>query len=267
MRRPFIGDFPVTQTWGVNEQNYVQFGLKGHNGIDYGLPTGTVIIAPHSGKVIEVAYDQYGYGNYIKIENDVEGSILAHLQQQDVSVGQEVKEGDRIGLSNNSGNSTGPHLHWGYFRKPRDKADGFSGTINPFPYLNENAHDEPVGIPVNIIQKSSGFDKVIIGVWKDENIIKLLDELGLLKLTDERKDNSDKYTGEEVLGFIKGLVERCNHLQPKASNNDRVCNYLGISPDSSFEEIKAAIDSKSTGFKTVGEALTAILPKVKDINL
>lgn len=151
--RPFNGSFPVTQTWGINEQDYIQFGLKGHNGVDYGLPDSTPVIAPHGGKIIEVANDPSGYGLYVKIENDIEGSILAHLKRQDVNVGDIVNQGQQIGLSGNTGNSTGPHLHWGYYRKPRNKGDGYSGTINPWPYLKENNQDENSDIVVEGLRK------------------------------------------------------------------------------------------------------------------
>src|SRR3990167_5979943 len=149
MIRPFRGTFQVTQEWGndlvINGVHiYAQYGLKGHNGVDYGTPTGTPIIASHGGKVIEAAFDQYGYGMYVKIENDKEGSILAHLKSFVVNPGDIITEGTQIGLSDNTGNSTGAHLHWGYFRKPRNKTDGYSGTTNPFPYLTEN---QPVPIP------------------------------------------------------------------------------------------------------------------------
>lgn len=143
MKRPFSGTFPITQEWGVNPADYARFGLQGHNGIDYGTPTGTSIIAPHDGIVIEVVFDEYGYGMYVKIENDFEGSILAHLKSANVNPGDKILEGQQIGISDNTGNSTGSHLHWGYYRKPRNKSDGYSGTTNPFPYLTENQPQVP----------------------------------------------------------------------------------------------------------------------------
>lgn len=140
MRLPFDGSFSLTQTFankliigGVDI--YAQYGLRGHNGLDYGLPTGTKVLAPHSGKVIEAFNDPNGYGNYIKIENSVEGSVLAHLQSFAVSLGQEIKEGQLIGISNNTGNSTGPHLHWGYYKFPRDRANGYGGFIDQLPLI------------------------------------------------------------------------------------------------------------------------------------
>lgn len=96
MQKPFNSNFLITQTFGNklvinNVDVYGQWGYLGHNGIDYGTPSGTPIVAPHSGRVIESAYDSSGYGNYVKIENDVEGSVLAHFSKTEVSVGQEVK--------------------------------------------------------------------------------------------------------------------------------------------------------------------------------
>lgn len=150
MKRPFEGKYPITQEWGKNPADYARFGLKGHNGVDYGTPVGTPILAPHNGKVIEASYDQYGYGTYVKIENDVEGSILAHLSKHLVNPGDYVTEGTQVGISGNTGNSTGPHLHWGYYRMPRDKSNGYSGTTNPWQYLDENKPQPPVDPCVSV---------------------------------------------------------------------------------------------------------------------
>jgi murein DD-endopeptidase MepM/ murein hydrolase activator NlpD len=187
MIRPFLGMFPITQEWGINPQNYVQFGLKGHNGVDYGTPTGTPILAPHSGKVIEAAFDQYGYGNYVKIENDVEGSILAHFQSFNVNAGDTVSEGQQVGISNNTGNSTGPHLHWGYFRKPRNKSDGFSGTTNPFPYIEAPQQPNPTTPPLddkdNIIKALKEQETVLRNAitQKDALLVERSNEIGVLQ--------------------------------------------------------------------------------------
>jgi murein DD-endopeptidase MepM/ murein hydrolase activator NlpD len=88
MRSPVKKEF-VTQAFGVNPSRYAQWGLKGHSGIDYRafLPNGercyeggkSEVFAPHNGKILEYALDANGYGNYIKIENDNEGSVLGHF--------------------------------------------------------------------------------------------------------------------------------------------------------------------------------------------
>lgn len=139
-RIPFNGDFKITQKFGndlvVNGTHvYAVYGYKGHNGIDYGVPTGTNILAPHPGKVMEALFDPTGYGWYVKIENAIEGSILAHMMSLNVKQGDIVSEGQQVGISDNTGNSTGPHLHWGYYRFPRDRQNGYGGMIDQSPYI------------------------------------------------------------------------------------------------------------------------------------
>lgn len=136
MIKPFRGLFALTQRFGENPDSYKKFGILAHNGTDYATPTGTQIIAPHGGKVVEATNDPTGYGNYLKIENDKEGSVLAHLQTFQVKVGDTVSEGQPIALSDNTGNSTGPHLHWGYYTQPRNRQNGYAGFIDQLPLLS-----------------------------------------------------------------------------------------------------------------------------------
>lgn len=136
----------ITQEFGKNPDSYAKFGFKGHNGLDYRafMPNGdrctvlgkSEVFSPHIGKILENAYDPKGYGNYVKIENDKEGSVLAHLHNPShLKVGDFVNEGDLIGYQGTTGNSTGIHLHWGYYRIPRDRQNGYGGMIDQIPYL------------------------------------------------------------------------------------------------------------------------------------
>lgn len=139
-RLPFDGLFKITQDYGnvlflkdsqgKDYNVYSKFGLKGHNGIDFGLPEGTPVYAPHAGVILEATFDKDGYGNYVKIESKTEGSVLAHLKRISTTVGFEVKAGDLIGISGTTGNSTAPHLHWGYYTMPRNRANGYAGFID-----------------------------------------------------------------------------------------------------------------------------------------
>lgn len=137
MRRPFDGNFVQTQDWNDKRyrSSYAQFGLMGHNGEDYGTPTNTRIVSPHGGKIIEAQFD-LGYGNYVKIEDNLQGSVLAHLSKISVKVGMILIEGNEIGFSGTTGNSTGPHLHWGYYRLPRNRENGFLGYIDQSDWMN-----------------------------------------------------------------------------------------------------------------------------------
>ena len=186
MRLPYNGQYPITQVWGNKliqdgKEFYAQFGLAGHNGTDIGLPSGTEVLAPHSGKVIESYFDPSGYGNYIKIENAVEGSILAHLQEVFVEVGFQVKEGDLIAKSDNTGLSTGPHLHWGYYKFPRDRKNGYGGTIDPTPFI-DNVYQARLKVGFEIkpnvviaVGKNPGEENVNYGIISPTHFAKIID--------------------------------------------------------------------------------------------
>ncbi|HEV7918809.1 MAG TPA: peptidoglycan DD-metalloendopeptidase family protein [Solirubrobacterales bacterium] len=91
------------------------FGMRWgrlHAGIDLAAATGTPIRAADSGTV-RFAGVMSGYGNYTCIQHT--GSLstcYAHQSSIGVRVGQSVKQGQVIGLSGNTGHSTGPHLHF-----------------------------------------------------------------------------------------------------------------------------------------------------------
>jgi murein DD-endopeptidase MepM/ murein hydrolase activator NlpD len=83
-----------------------------HQGVDYGVPTGTTVVASSGGTVAKAGWGSgYGYVVYI---NHVDGTQTryAHLSKIYVSVGQQVSQGQKIASSGNTGVSTGPHLHF-----------------------------------------------------------------------------------------------------------------------------------------------------------
>jgi hypothetical protein len=83
-----------------------------HAGIDYGVPTGTVVSSCGPGKVV-LARSRIVTGNSIVIEH-LPGvySLYYHLDQIEIEEGSVVAAGTRIGLSGATGLATGPHLHW-----------------------------------------------------------------------------------------------------------------------------------------------------------
>lgn len=104
-------DGPITSGFG-GRSSPGGIGTTYHEGLDIGVPEGTPIRAAASGTVIIAAYTG-GYGNYTCIDH---GSGLStcygHQSSFAVSAGQSVSQGDIIGYSGNTGNSTGPHLHF-----------------------------------------------------------------------------------------------------------------------------------------------------------
>lgn len=113
---PTIGSYRISQTFAEHVQRRINNGWPPgsyNGGIDYACPVGTQIIAAADGVVTSVQQQTTGYGWHIRINHgDGYLGIYAHLSRIDVAVGQEVKAGDVIGLSGNTGNSTGPHLHF-----------------------------------------------------------------------------------------------------------------------------------------------------------
>ena len=108
-RRPFAGDYPITQRFG---ETYTD--RNGHTGIDYGCPTGTPILASASGTVTYAGWKNGGYGYCVFITHpDGNVTIYEHLLSNiHAVVGEKVQQGDVIGYSGSTGNSTGPHLHF-----------------------------------------------------------------------------------------------------------------------------------------------------------
>tara|TARA_B100001248_G_scaffold261377_1_gene252360 strand:- start:1619 stop:2527 length:909 start_codon:yes stop_codon:yes gene_type:complete len=83
-----------------------------HQGQDITVKTGTPIHAPADG-VVKRAYYAGGFGNHIKLDHgNGYTTLFAHLSKIKVKHGQEVKRGEIIGLTGNTGRSTAPHLHY-----------------------------------------------------------------------------------------------------------------------------------------------------------
>lgn len=109
-----------------------------HTGLDFAAPMGTPIYAAGDGKVIFAAYNAHGYGTSVDIDhgNGYE-SKYAHMMKLSVKEGDEVKRGQIIGYSGNSGMSTGPHLHYEIKHKgvKIDPLDYFYSDLSPTQFL------------------------------------------------------------------------------------------------------------------------------------
>jgi murein DD-endopeptidase MepM/ murein hydrolase activator NlpD len=104
---------------------------KMHEGNDFGTPVGTRLGSMSTGTVI-FAGVQGGYGNKVEIEYwDGTVSVYGHLSEIDVVVGQTLAPGDFVGLSGNTGHSTGPHLHL-------EIHPGGGSAIDPAPWLHDH---------------------------------------------------------------------------------------------------------------------------------
>ncbi len=101
-----------------------------HTGQDFAVPPGTPVRAVGGGTVVVAACGD-GFGNQIVVLHD--GGYCthyAHLSVLEVAPGQRVRAGERIGRSGNSGNSTGPHLHFEVRVTPQ-----MGSSVAPLPWL------------------------------------------------------------------------------------------------------------------------------------
>ena len=87
-----------------------------HNGTDFGAPIGTPIRASGSGKVVYAGRNG-GHGNFVKIDHPGPyASSYSHMHKIRVKNGQKVKQGQIIGTVGTTGMSTGPHLHYQFWK-------------------------------------------------------------------------------------------------------------------------------------------------------
>jgi murein DD-endopeptidase MepM/ murein hydrolase activator NlpD len=102
-----------TFVWPITSRNFTQFFWYGHPGIDVAQAEGAAVVASDTGTVTFAGWNIYGYGNLIVVNhgNGYE-TFYAHLSGINVSPGQIVYQGNRIGAVGNTGNSSGSHLHF-----------------------------------------------------------------------------------------------------------------------------------------------------------
>lgn len=116
----------ITSMFG-GRQSPGGIGSTNHKGVDIGTPMGTPVLAAKSGTVTWASWNG-GYGNCIIISHGNGNSTLyGHLSGYNVSTDQQVTQGQVIGYSGNTGNSTGPHLHFGIIEN--------NSWIDPLNYL------------------------------------------------------------------------------------------------------------------------------------
>jgi len=105
---PVIGT--ITSKFGVRNSTNPTVS-RYHSGLDIAANTGTQVVAALDGEVLEATTDTY-YGKYLKVKKDDIIMIYAHCSKLLVKAGDKIKKGSLIAYVGNTGNSTGPHLHF-----------------------------------------------------------------------------------------------------------------------------------------------------------
>lgn len=134
-----VSQLKMTSPWNPYRKHPVYGVVKPHRGIDL-VPAGSSahppVVAVLPGRVTTTAYQAGGAGEYVAIEH-ANGAVTRyfHMERNStaVSVGQEVKAGDKLGIMGNTGVGTGAHIHLEYW------PNGLSGgSVNPKSYLEIN---------------------------------------------------------------------------------------------------------------------------------
>ncbi|MDA9318927.1 peptidoglycan DD-metalloendopeptidase family protein [Flavobacteriaceae bacterium] len=90
--------------------------IRPHFGTDFAAPRGTPIRATASGTVVKSSYTR-GNGNYVKIKhNGTYSTQYLHMDKRGVKVGQFIKQGDYIGTVGMTGNTSGPHVCYRFWK-------------------------------------------------------------------------------------------------------------------------------------------------------
>ncbi|MCL5438942.1 MAG: peptidoglycan DD-metalloendopeptidase family protein [Patescibacteria group bacterium] len=257
---PFSGNFPVTFSCGQQSDNeeikkkFQEWGIVGHNGLDFGLTSGTEVYPCDSGKVVQSG-DNGDFGTSITIQHSWGQSIYGHLQETRVKEGDEIQVNNVIGLSGSSGAAFGDHLHFAIKPNNPDLNNGYLGFIDPAPYLSlpsqkeETTETPPIQTPpveeqmpleeikppepvihqeeptINI-EPEKPAEQSQIPQPSNEEIQKQVDEKLKTELDARRlKANQARQTKrEENLMKIEKLIE-----EKKLINNDDVRELLHVS--------------------------------------
>ncbi len=120
-----------------------------HKGVDFAMKPGNPVYATGDGVVESVKFEFFGYGNHVVIDHGFGYKTrYAHLKSIGLVEGMKVKRGECIGLSGNSGKSSGPHLHYEVIYKNR--------PVNPYNYYDLSMPPEEYEVMVQKTADASG---------------------------------------------------------------------------------------------------------------
>ena len=112
-RFPLQRQARISSPFNPNRRHPVTGRVRPHKGVDFAVSPGTPVIVPADGVIEKIAYQAGGAGRYVVVRHGREyQTVYMHLSRALVRAGQEVKKGERIALTGNTGISTGPHLHY-----------------------------------------------------------------------------------------------------------------------------------------------------------
>lgn len=111
----------ISSRYNLNRRiKYYGFKLRPHRGTDFAAPVGTPILATADG-VVTKSERRGGNGNYVKIRhNGTYETQYLHMKARNVKVGQHVSQGDVIGWIGMTGNTSGPHVCYRFWKNGKE---------------------------------------------------------------------------------------------------------------------------------------------------
>ena len=166
-----------TQKFGENKLTwYKDMGLLGHNGIDWGYNDGTEVYASHDGVIKFAGIDGAGGLGVDVWDGKSFFTRYWHLKSWIYNVGTPVKAGQLIAYGDNTGMSTGSHLHFGLKLTDNkgntiNKDNGYLGAIDPFPYMRWWEINMLTKEQVEMLQALEGYsDKQGAEYWSGKDL-------------------------------------------------------------------------------------------------
>lgn len=223
-------------------------GIRGgrvHTGVDIAAPKGTPLYANVGGKVTATGYNSLS-GNFVKVKDDKGLShFYGHLDKITTKIGQIVQIGSQLGNIGNTGNSTGPHLHY-------QIADKNGKTFNPINYVkNAQAATKQIetqatktnGTIATTQQAIDEAKSTLVGLQGDalaqqEIISKLIEEIALqpLEMYERRRNVLDTEldyesaklanVSKETSRYSKTIDNQVKLLERKKKVNDEEIAYI-----------------------------------------
>ncbi|MDN3611792.1 peptidoglycan DD-metalloendopeptidase family protein [Vibrio ostreicida] len=116
---PVSRQFRISSAFNPSRRHPITQKVTGHLGTDYAVPISTPVVTISSGEILASRYHPLA-GHYIVVAhpNGLKTRYL-HLSKRFVSKGESVMQGQSLGLSGNSGRTTGPHLHFELWKDGR----------------------------------------------------------------------------------------------------------------------------------------------------
>jgi hypothetical protein len=139
---------PITSLFGLRFHPILHI-LRLHAGIDFSAPVGSLVRAAADGKV-EIAGPVSGFGNHVRIQHAGFETSYSHLSEIPATIhpGAEVKQGDIIALSGNTGLSTGPHLHFEFYLNRE--------AVDPLPHVGSELQSAAASLKGPVIATAVG---------------------------------------------------------------------------------------------------------------